>query len=184
VPANTPRNDAERPGSHRTQLTRGPLNVIASSCEAIQGHEKELVRVVARAPRDDAERPGGRRTRFARGPFNVIASSCEAIQGHEKELDRVVARAPRDDAERLGGVARDWCADLSTSLRALAKQSRATKKSWIASSQALLAMTVVTVATATGRRNLSQRAQLQTPLGKPACKIHKLLHMLWRGRKG
>jgi hypothetical protein len=34
--ARAPRDDVERPGSHRMRFARRPLNVIASSCEAIQ----------------------------------------------------------------------------------------------------------------------------------------------------
>jgi hypothetical protein len=42
VVARAPRNDAEGPRNRRTRLMRGPLDVIASSCEAIQGNEKRL----------------------------------------------------------------------------------------------------------------------------------------------
>jgi hypothetical protein len=56
-------------------------------------------------------------------------------------------RRTRSSQELLAMTASHVHGSPSTSLRALAKQSRATRKNWIASSQELLAMTALSVAT-------------------------------------
>jgi hypothetical protein len=111
-------------------------SVIANASEAIQGNRQEL---------DCSQLPCLVVPALSRDPYAVpsrLGSEADAFCTKQRQGLWVPAQG-RDDVDDCRDSIFKQPIQVAPSLRAPAKQSRATSKDWIASSQVLLAMTLI-----------------------------------------